>query len=199
MITVKNPRLQFLKPLILMVFTYYLFFCIDTLQAQNHEINFVQTKWKEVLLKSKKEKKLVFLDCYTSWCGPCFWMKKNVFVNDSVADFYNKNFIPVKMDMEKGEGLELAKTYKINSYPTFLYLNEKGEILHRSSGSADVQPFIETGKNALNPEKQLATQTKRFYENPTDELIAYEYFKTLKEVELLSDSIIRNYFSRQKV
>mgnify|MGYP002278420211 CR=1 FL=1 len=41
-------------------------------EAQSKGITFEQTKeWKKVLKKAKKEKKLIFIDCYTSWCGPC--------------------------------------------------------------------------------------------------------------------------------
>jgi thiol-disulfide isomerase/thioredoxin len=81
-----------------------------------------------ILAKAKTEKKLVFMDAYASWCGPCKLMEKNVFTDKNVADFYNKNFINVRIDMEKGEGKELAMKYGVRSYPTFLFLNAEGEI-----------------------------------------------------------------------
>ena len=57
--------------------------------AQNREIKFEQGNWAGILEKAKKENKIIYLDCYTTWCGPCKWMAKNVFTNDTAADFYN--------------------------------------------------------------------------------------------------------------
>lgn len=57
--------------------------------AQNRNINFEQTKeWKKIVKKAKKEKKLIFVDCYTSWCGPCKMLARDVFTKDEVADFF---------------------------------------------------------------------------------------------------------------
>ena len=69
--------------------------------GQNRSIQFNEGTWKEVLKKAKKQKKLVFLDCYTSWCGPCKRLAADVFTNDAVADYYNANFIPMKWIWKK--------------------------------------------------------------------------------------------------
>ncbi|MES2396180.1 MAG: OmpA family protein [Bacteroidota bacterium] len=174
------------------------FACMSLAQAQSGEIRFEKTKWDQVLQKAKKEKKMIFLDCYTSWCGPCKWMEKNVYNNDSVADFYNSNFICVKMDMEKDEGFDLAKNYNISTYPTMLYLNAAGEVLHRTCGSAIAKDFIENGKNALDPQKQLLTFINQFNSNTTDAKTAYEYFELLEKACLENDTIIGKYFLTQK-
>ena len=71
-------------------------------EAQNRSIGFEQTReWKKVIKKAKKEKKLIFVDCYTSWCGPCKMLAKDVFTRDEVADYFNANFVCAKYDMEK--------------------------------------------------------------------------------------------------
>lgn len=52
-------------------------------EAQSKGITFEQTKeWKKVLKKAKKEKKLIFIDCYTSWCGPCKMLSSQVFTRE---------------------------------------------------------------------------------------------------------------------
>ena len=72
-------------------------------------IDFLHNKnWKEILAQAKKENKLIFLDAYTSWCGPCKHMQSEVFTDMAVGYYFNKNFINVKMDMEEGEGLQLS-------------------------------------------------------------------------------------------
>ena len=55
-------------------------------EAQSKGITFEQTKeWKKVLKKAKKEKKLIFIDCYTSWCGPCKMLSSQVFTREDVG------------------------------------------------------------------------------------------------------------------
>ncbi|MCW3105082.1 MAG: putative disulfide-isomerase [Bacteroidetes bacterium] len=151
-----------------------------SLKAQKKEISFEHGKWAEILAKSKKENKLIYLDCYTTWCGPCKWMAKNVFTNDTVADFYNASFINAEMDMEKGEGLELAKKYGIRAYPTMLYLNSDGEVMHRSCGSSPAASFISTGKDALDPDKQMATAARKFNNGNASGAFAESYLVVLE-------------------
>jgi thiol-disulfide isomerase/thioredoxin len=171
---------------------------ISLANVQSGEIQFEKTKWKQVLEKAKKEKKIIFFDCYTSWCGPCKWMEKNVYNIDTVADFYNSSFICVKLDMEKDEGFDLAKKYNITTYPTMLYLNAEGEVLHRTCGSALPKDFIENGRNALDPQKQLLTFTNNFYSNATDAKTAFEYFEHLEKACIAVDTIVEKYFLTQK-
>jgi len=112
-------------------------------------INFFKGTLKEARAKAKKEKKLVFVDCYTTWCGPCKSMAKKTFVNKEVGDYYNTNFICVKIDMEQGEGPDVATQYSIEAYPTYLFLDSKGDVKHKDLGFIDAERFIQVGKTAL--------------------------------------------------
>jgi len=49
------------------------------------------SQWQDIVAMAKQENKLIFLDAYASWCGPCKWMAANMFTNDTIADYYNKN------------------------------------------------------------------------------------------------------------
>ncbi|MFR7824172.1 MAG: thioredoxin domain-containing protein [Odoribacter splanchnicus] len=69
--------------------------------AQNEGIRFEKPEWKQVVRKASKEKKLIFVDCYTSWCGPCKELAKNIFPQKVVGDFYNRHFVSTKVDMDK--------------------------------------------------------------------------------------------------
>ncbi len=133
-----------------------------TAKAQNYQadykgIRFQNGSFKEILAKAKSENKLLFIDAYTAWCGPCKMMDKKVFTNDTVGEFYNSHFICAKIDMEKGEGPMLLKLYEVNCYPTYLFIDGTGKLLHRVSGACPIQSFIEIGKVAINPEKQFTT------------------------------------------
>ncbi len=91
-----------------------------SVDAQNRSISFEQTKeWKKVLKKAKKEKKLIFVDCYTSWCGPCKMLANKVFTQDAVADFFNATFVNAKYDMEKdADGVLLKEKFGVKAFPT---------------------------------------------------------------------------------
>jgi len=163
--------------------------------AQNRSIQFNQGSLAEILDQASKQNKMVFVDCYTSWCGPCKWMAKNIFTNDTVADFYNQNFINAKIDMEKGEGIEIAKIYGIRAYPTLIYLNSTGEQMHRVCGAAESQEFIGIGKDALMPEKQLASYTKKFNAEKVSPQFALEYFEMIKEACQSNTAEVDKYFA----
>lgn len=115
-----------------------------------------------MLDKAAIEDKLVFIDCYTSWCAPCKWMDKNVFVKEEVYTFFNENFINYKIDMEKGEGPALGKRYNVNSYPTYLFVDSKGNLVHLAKSRMEVEEFIQEAKNALNPEKAFGKLTEKY-------------------------------------
>lgn len=112
-------------------------------------IKFSEGTWKEILEQAKKEKKLVFVDCYTEWCEPCKKMEQQIFSLKAVGNFFNKNFINVKMDMEKGEGPTILSTYKINAFPTLFFVNGEGAEVHRMVGGKTAAEFIKLGKAAL--------------------------------------------------
>lgn len=116
---------------------------------------FAQVKWEEgtlnLALKKAKEsgKELVFLDCYATWCGPCQYMAKSVFTTKEAGDYFNKKFVNIKIDMEKGEGINLARQFKIQGYPTFIILNSNGKELGRIVGGAEIKQFIQKVEGVL--------------------------------------------------
>jgi thiol:disulfide interchange protein len=113
-------------------------------------IKFFQGTWKEALAQAAKEDKPVFVDAFTVWCGPCKYMAANVFTVDSVGEYYNKNFINYKFDMEKGEGPSFASEYRITAYPTLRYSKSKGKVIHRVMGAKQPDQFIQDGKRAMS-------------------------------------------------
>lgn len=97
-------------------------------------IQFFEGRWKDALAKAKKENKLVFLDAYASWCGPCKLMQARTFPDKKLGDFFNKKFVSVKMDMEKGEGPALADVYPLDAYPTLFFLDANGRVVKKVIG-----------------------------------------------------------------
>jgi thiol-disulfide isomerase/thioredoxin len=114
------------------------------------QINFREGGFAEALEAAKSENKLVFMDCYTSWCGPCKLMASKEFVQEKAGEYFNPRFVSVKIDMEKGEGVELRKRYDVNAYPTLLVLNVKGELLCRHAGYLSVDELIDFAENGIS-------------------------------------------------
>lgn len=162
--------------------------------AQNKHINFETGNLASVFEKAKKENKLIFVDAFTVWCGPCKYMAKTVFTNDSVADYYNTTFVNLKLDMEKGEGLEFAKKYGVHCYPMLMYIDGDGNVIHRMAGSTSAAGFIELGKNSLIPEKTYAYKKKELEKSPLNESTILQYVELLSGNCMDPSSKISDYF-----
>ena len=97
---------------LILVFTLVISVSTSAGYSQDRSINFTDKSWQEIVAMAKQQNRLIFLDAYASWCGPCKWMAANMFTNDSIADYYNKTFICASIDMEKGEGLNLGQSIR---------------------------------------------------------------------------------------
>ena len=137
------------------------FFSQDVL-AQTSGMEFFHGSWQEVLDEARKEHKLIFVDAYAEWCGPCKMMARNTFTDDAVGKIYNKNFVNYKFDMEKGEGPDFARKYGITAYPTLFYLNYKGEVVHKVVGYRAPDKFIDEAEIALRPENLAIYDKMKF-------------------------------------
>ena len=83
-------------------------------------VDFKELTMQEALTLAEKEKKMVFVDFYTTWCGPCKMMSSKVFTREQVGAYFNREFVNLKVDAEKGEGVELAKKYSSDEAPAFI-------------------------------------------------------------------------------
>ena len=133
-----------------------------SLFAQPDGIDFQDLTWKQALERAEAEDKLIFVDAYTTWCGPCKMMDKNTFTDADVAAYFNETFIPVKFDMEKGEGITLASNYNVRGYPNFLFVDGDGKLVHRGIGYQAPKDFLDLGRAAGDRENNLEGMRKRF-------------------------------------
>lgn len=134
-------------------------------EAQDQGIRFEQTKeWKKLLKQAKKEKKLIFVDCYTSWCGPCKILSRDVFTKPAVGDFFNQNFVNVKFDMEKdADGVILKTQFGIKAFPTLVFVDPATqEVVHRMVGSGTAEWLLAGAKSANDPQNNLSGMMKRY-------------------------------------
>lgn len=127
-----------------------------TLHAEG--VAFYQGTWQDALSRAAKENKYIMVDAYTDWCGWCKVMDKETFTDPAVAAVVNERFVPVKINFEEGVGIDLAMKFRVNSYPTILFFNPAGQLVHVQHGYMhDNKDFI------AECEKALAVKEERVF------------------------------------
>lgn len=144
-------------------------------------IQFNNMSFADLKAKAAAEKRLIFIDCYTSWCAPCKWMDQNVFTLPEVAAQYNAKFINARFDMEKGEGPELRKQYNVSSFPTYLFIDATGKLVYRSGSRMTAAEFMAVGENAGNPAKSLAAMREKYDAGNREMQFMLDYFDVLQD------------------
>jgi thiol-disulfide isomerase/thioredoxin len=161
-------------------------------------IQFSHASWKETLAKAKAENKLIFIDVYTSWCGPCKAMAKDVFPLKQVGDKFNASFINYKVDAEKGEGVEVAATYKVNAYPTYLFVNGDGVLYYTTLGAMPEADFLSAANNALTEfadVKPLPIWEAEYESKKTDKDFVWKYLQKRNKLRLRNNFLLDQYVS----
>ena len=141
--------------------------------------NFEDLTLKEALQKAKDNSKKLFIDCYTKTCGPCKYMLKFIFPLKECGDYFNNNYICIMKDMEEGEGIDIAKNYNVQIYPTYLILNHDGTLYCRLDGGSVSSPkenFVQKVKNAI----ELAEFDMKYAAGERDEAFLKKYINLLR-------------------
>lgn len=146
-------------------------------------INFTEDNWEKILDLAKKQDKIIFLDAYAEWCGPCKLMSAKVFTDSEVGSFFNKNFINVKIDMEKGEGLKLRSQYQVSAYPTLLFITPTGDIVQKKVGALNARDFLLLGKSAFRNYDRSEFYAKQYDEGNREITFLLAYVKSLNNAD----------------
>ena len=163
-----------------------------TTQAQT---NFREITFDQAVAAAKSEGKLVFVDVMTSWCGPCKMMAREVFPQKMVGDYMNKTFVCIKIDAEKGEGVQIAKTYNVHSYPTFLMLDTEKREVARLIGYKEGESFVTELQRLLNPDA-TPEKLKALYESGQRNAWLIKNYASYLYDEAVNDR--RNYEKKSK-
>ncbi len=159
---------------------FLLLFAAQWLPAQS-AIRFLnQPEWEEVIKEARRTHKVIFFDAYTTWCGPCKRMEKEVFSRKAEADYFNRNFLNVKYDMERGQGRELRKRFGVKVFPTYLFIHPNGQVLHRIVGAHTAgRVFLNSAKKALTMNGYLAALEIRYNRGERNPRFMLEYLDAL--------------------
>lgn len=128
----------------------FVLFALISISTQAQEIKWMS--FNEAVTAQKKNKKPIFMDVYTVWCGPCKFLDKQTFKDPEIAKYINENYNPVKFNAEGNEEIKFNKlTYKnpgyqetrknsrnamhefisflkIQGYPSMVIIDSKGKV-----------------------------------------------------------------------
>jgi thioredoxin-related protein len=173
------PKLNFNLPLTCTVATilFTLRFGICIIQIDMKKILFLllsgflfcsvsaqKVKWytiEEAVELNKKEPRKIMIDVFTDWCGWCKVMDKNTFQNDTIAEYLNQEYYPVKFNAEQKDSIVFqGHSYKFvaqgsrgynelaaallggqMSYPSVVFLDENLQGLHIEKGYVEAKRF----------------------------------------------------------
>jgi thiol-disulfide isomerase/thioredoxin len=155
------------------IFSLFIFSFV-ALTTQSQGIIFEENiSFNDAIAKAKAENKIIFMDCYTTWCGPCKRLAANVFPLADVGGYFNAKFINTKVDMEKGEGPAIAAEFGVRAYPTLLFIDGNRKVVNRVVGLVDGPTLIAGGKQANNQLPGLMDELKGRYDagNRTPEFL----------------------------
>ena len=144
-------------------------------------IDFFAGSYREALAEADRAGKLVFVDAFAVWCGPCKRMSNQVFPREDVGAFHNEHFVNLKLDMERGDGKAFAREFGVSSYPTLLYLDADGQLVHRVVGAQAPEALIQQGQLALRKTDNSADYAKRYREGERDPEFVLAYVRSLNK------------------
>lgn len=102
--------------------------------AESHgKIPWFQGTFDEALARAASEKKLVFVDFWTTWCGWCKKLDQDTYSDAAVVEAMG-DVICLNIDAESAVGLPIAKRFPISGFPTMIVLEPDGALRDVLSG-----------------------------------------------------------------
>ncbi len=174
------------------------FFAVLATGLRAEGMRFFEGAWEEALAEARRLDRIIFVDAYAVWCGPCKKMAAEVFPDDKVGEFYNKHFVNVKLDAEKGEGLKFREKYPVSAFPTLFYIDYTGEVIQQVKGAQQVDGFIELGRKALSRVDRSQQYAGAYENGDRDPELVFNYMRALNQAGKSSLKIANEYLRTQK-
>ena len=149
--------------------------------AQEKGVHFEHAlSWAGVKAKAKTENKYILMDCFTTWCGLCMYMRTVIFPQEEMGNYFNDKFVSVEVQLDTtakdndqvkswyADAHAIMTQYGIKAFPTYLVFAPDGRVLHRIVGSSTAKLFIEGVQESFDTTKQYYTKLKQFEDGRRD-------------------------------
>ena len=173
-----------------------LWLCPSFTSAQG--IEFFHGSWADALEKAKSSEKLIFIDAYAQWCGPCKKMAATAFRDEKVGKFFNDNFISLKIDWESEEAADLKGKFAVTAFPTLFFVNAKGELIKKEIGGRDAEGLLALAKSISSKVDNSKEFEAEYLKGNRDSTLVYNYVKALNKAGKPTLKIVNEYISKQK-
>jgi len=164
-------------------------------QIMAQGIEFFQGSWKDAMARAKAEDKILFVDAFAKWCGPCKAMAKNVFTQAKVGTFFNSNFINLKLDMEEADGITFGHKYPVSAYPTLFFLDGDGKVIKSIRGGQQADGLISHGAEAIQKNDKSGQFEEKYLAGERGYDFMLNYVKALNAAGKPSLKISNEYLS----
>ncbi len=166
--------------------------------AYTQGIEFFHGSFKEALAKAKETERVIFMDAYAQWCGPCKRMAATAFKDENVGKFFNDNFINMKVDWESPEAAELRDKYSVSAYPTLFFIDENGKIVKQVVGGQTAESLLSIAKTISNRVDNSKTFEEEYNKGNRDSKLILSYIKALNRAGKSSVKVTNDYLNKQK-
>lgn len=160
-------------------------------------IEFSELTWKEALAKAKSENKLIFVDAYAKWCGPCKTMAAQTFTQKAAGDFFNANFINLKIDMEEPDGRAFGNDFPVRAYPTLFFIDGNGKLVQRAVGMQRIDGLLALANEALAKGDNIAEMTTIYEKGDRSYEFMTKYVKALNRSGASSLKVSNSYLASE--
>ena len=170
---------------------------LTTLSVAGQGIEFYHGTWEEAILKAKAEDKIIFVDAFTTWCGPCKRMAASTFPDPAVGELFNQHFLSLKIDMEKEMGLEFRKKFPVNAYPTLFFIDADQKLIKQVVGAKSPADLIALGESIIAQYDRSTKYEAAYAAGDRSYQLVYDYVAALNKSGKPSVKIANNYLTTQ--
>ena len=155
--------------------------------------------FESILHRAKVQKKLIYVDVYTTWCTPCKQMDSEVFSNANVGKIFNENFINYKIDGEKSEGKDLVDYFELDAYPTSIFMDGEWNIIQKLEGFRPVERLLESAEKMKERSKISGSDDELeliYLAGKRDAPFLLEYIKVRQLQNMDNGAILDEYLAK---
>jgi thiol-disulfide isomerase/thioredoxin len=145
------------------------------------QVEFQSLSFSEAVELAQNENKLVFVDVYAEWCGPCKMLDKNVFPNETLGKKMNASFVSIKVDGDLEENWGVRESFGVTAYPTMLMIDPSSGKNRKIEGYIDAESLLLEVGYAVDPATSPAAVAMESYKsNPSRDKMR-EWLETMSQ------------------